>query len=92
MNDFTLYMQPKLRAILPVSLAARLDPADDTTDAIFAPGSQNSGSIDEAELRMQQAWQDGGAVKFGQQMWLEFEREWAESRRPRRSQNGEQAP
>lgn len=36
--------------------------------------------IAEAERRMQEAYEHGGVTKFGHQMWVEFEREWDESR------------
>jgi hypothetical protein len=79
-------MRNKLIQVLPKALTLRLEPADDPLDVIF-PGRERSSSEDDedarteqAERRMQQAYAEGGIVKFGQQMWIEFEREWTEAR------------
>lgn len=83
-------MQRKLVRILPASLTARLDPSDDPQDIIFPSTSShtvstNDGELDDedatvaAERRMQAAYAEGGVVAFGKQMWLEFEREWADT-------------
>ncbi|KAF8317220.1 hypothetical protein DL93DRAFT_2077459 [Clavulina sp. PMI_390] len=78
--EFTPYMHQKLIRILPTSLTSRLDPPDDPNDIIFPSHSSSSRmGLEEAERRMQQAYAEGGVVKFGQQMWTEFEREWNET-------------
>lgn len=66
---------------------SRLEPADDPLDVIFPQRetsfNEDDGGVstEQAERRMQQAYAEGGIVKFGQQMWIEFEREWTEARR-----------
>jgi hypothetical protein len=83
-DEFTSYIQPRIRRILPVSLSARLDPPDNLSDVIF-PSEDCSSDSDQtqAEMRMQKAYEEGGVVKLGRQIWLEFEREWEESRKYR---------
>jgi len=81
-------MKDKLRQVLPNVLTSRMEPADDPLDVIFPPRHETTSSqdheravIEQAERRMQRAYAEGGIVKFGQQMWIEFEREWIEARR-----------
>lgn len=82
-------MQHKLIRYLPASLTSRLNPLDDPNDVIF-PASETSlsSSPDEAEARMQEAYSKGGVIAFGQQMWVEFEREWDEASKSRKPDEG----
>lgn len=91
-SDFTPYMKNKLVRVLPEALATRLvqgEAADDDPLDVIFPQRGTLSSEDrecasteqeQAERRMQQAYAEGGIVKFGQQMWIEFEREWTEAR------------
>lgn len=86
-EEFSQFMRSNISEVVPSSYQVRLaSSADESHIPHVYEAMRPSGdpSIDAAEERLRDAYQEGGVVRWGEQAWKELEGEWEENNRSRR--------